>query len=139
MKTLAVLVAGGYVDVISGFVQVCTCVVLCTVHTCIHTSLSICDHLSECVCVVRGLLVKVAGATFSFTLRSRRSLEQRSLILSAGACGLEACCCLLAYPPLCSCRPRQYKSPLAQLFHSSLRNKSQSQSGVLYRLLIVGI
>lgn len=79
-----------------------------------HVCSPICDHL--CVCVGWG---QAAGATFSFSLRSRRSLEQRSLILSTGACGLEACCCLLACPPLCSCRPASIKVLLLSCFSPS--------------------
>lgn len=94
----------------------CVCAVM---HMCcvscpyMHVCLPICDHLS-CVCVWAPC--QAAGATFSFSLRSRRSLEQRSLILSSGACGLEACCCLLACLPLCSCRPASIKVLLLSCF-----------------------
>lgn len=89
--------------------HMCRCVYPPYMHVC----LPICDHL----CVFgEWAPCQAAGATFSFSQRSRRSLEQRSLILSTGACGLEACCCLLARPPLCSCRPASIKVLLLSCF-----------------------
>lgn len=97
------------------FVQVCACVVVCPVCTrmCACQSVIIC--VSVCVCG-EWAPCQAAGATFSFSLRSRRSFEQRSLILSTGACGLEACCCLLACPPPCSCRQAGIKVLLLSCF-----------------------
>lgn len=112
------------------FVQVCTCVVVCAFPP-------ICDHLFVWVCVrarvhAEWAPCQAAGATFSFSLRSRRSLEQRSLILSAGACGLEACCCLPACPPLCSCRPARIKVLMLSCFIPCFENKSQEQDRIKF-------
>lgn len=103
------------------FVQVCAFVIVCAVYTCM------CDLWAPC---------QAAGTTLSFSLWSRRSLEQRSLILSTGACGLEACCCLFARPPLWSGRPGSMKSSLAQQFKASLKVRASHRARFLYRLSI---
>lgn len=120
-------------DVIcSEFASNCACI-----HMCAYQSEIICVCCVLCVCEREREWApcQAALATFSFSLRSRRSLEQRSLILSTGACGLEACCCLLACPPLCSCRPASMKVLWLSCF-ILLKCKSQSQRKFLYRLLI---
>lgn len=103
----------------------CICHCVCCLY--MHVCLPICDLWAPC---------QAAGTTLSFSLRSRRSLEQRSLILSTGACGLEACCCLFACPPLWSGRPGSMKSSLAQQFKSSLKVRASHRAGFLYRLSI---